>query len=162
MVLNQPLAIRTIIALAVFQPITVFNDFFQQMVSKSVFRLSLFSSNQVSGALLRGCTTSLLSLNLSGNTFSVRKATKEIIVPPSWEQFFSSALYLNQIKLQNCKLPQEALKWVFHRFWFYTPQGHLEGHPGHLVGWSPNPRKKILPSVEFSQRTPTLLIRLYQ
>ncbi|XP_011494349.1 PREDICTED: leucine-rich repeat-containing protein 16A [Ceratosolen solmsi marchali] len=56
------------------------------------------------GALLRGCATNLVHLNVARNSFSSKK-TKEI--PPSFKQFFTASKYLN---ISFCKLPLEALK----------------------------------------------------
>lgn len=59
------------------------------------------------GALLRGCATNLVHLNVSRNVFSIKK-TKE--VPPSFKQFFTSTLSLKHLNMSFCKLPLEALK----------------------------------------------------
>ncbi|XP_058466448.1 F-actin-uncapping protein LRRC16A isoform X7 [Malaya genurostris] len=59
------------------------------------------------GALLRGCSTHLLHLNVSHNLFGTKKG-KEI--PPSFKQFFTSSLCLKHLNIANCKLPLEALK----------------------------------------------------
>ncbi|PSN31727.1 hypothetical protein C0J52_19831 [Blattella germanica] len=59
------------------------------------------------GALLRGCATNLVHLNVSRNVFSTKK-TKE--VPPSFKQFFTSTLSLKHLNMSYCKLPLEALK----------------------------------------------------
>ncbi|XP_069691795.1 F-actin-uncapping protein LRRC16A isoform X3 [Periplaneta americana] len=59
------------------------------------------------GALLRGCATNLVHLNVSRNVFSTKK-TKE--VPPSFKQFFTSTLSLKHLNMSFCKLPLEALK----------------------------------------------------
>ncbi|XP_066998308.2 F-actin-uncapping protein LRRC16A isoform X2 [Anabrus simplex] len=59
------------------------------------------------GALLRGCATNLVHLNVSRNAFSTKK-TKE--VPPSFKQFFTSTLSLKHLNMSVCKLPLEALK----------------------------------------------------
>ncbi|XP_052861645.1 F-actin-uncapping protein LRRC16A [Anopheles cruzii] len=61
----------------------------------------------VFGALLRGCSTHLLHLNVSHNTFGTKKG-KEI--PPSFKQFFTSSLSLKHLNIASCKLPLEALK----------------------------------------------------
>ncbi|XP_039285032.1 F-actin-uncapping protein LRRC16A isoform X2 [Nilaparvata lugens] len=59
------------------------------------------------GALLRGCATNLVHLNVSRNAFSLKKG-KEI--PPSFKQFFTSTLSLKYLNMAYCKLPLEALK----------------------------------------------------
>ncbi|XP_030374921.1 F-actin-uncapping protein LRRC16A isoform X2 [Scaptodrosophila lebanonensis] len=59
------------------------------------------------GALLRGCATHLVHLNVSHNSFSTKKG-KEI--PPSFKQFFTSTLSLKHLNIAGCKLPMEALK----------------------------------------------------
>ncbi|XP_055602559.1 F-actin-uncapping protein LRRC16A isoform X2 [Uranotaenia lowii] len=59
------------------------------------------------GALLRGCSTHLLHLNVSHNSFGTKKG-KEI--PPSFKQFFTSTLSLKHLNIAACKLPLEALK----------------------------------------------------
>ncbi|XP_021699947.1 F-actin-uncapping protein LRRC16A isoform X3 [Aedes aegypti] len=59
------------------------------------------------GALLRGCSTHLLHLNVAHNFFSTKKG-KEI--PPSFKQFFTSSLNMKHLNISNCKLPLEALK----------------------------------------------------
>ncbi|XP_050097561.1 F-actin-uncapping protein LRRC16A isoform X2 [Anopheles aquasalis] len=61
----------------------------------------------VFGALLRGCATHLLHLNVSHNSFGTKKG-KEI--PPSFKQFFTSSLSLKHLNIASCKLPLEALK----------------------------------------------------
>ncbi|CAH1398123.1 unnamed protein product [Nezara viridula] len=61
----------------------------------------------VFGALLRGCSTSLVHLNLSKNGFSVKKSKE---MPPSFKQFFTSTLSLKYLNISHCKLPMEALK----------------------------------------------------
>uniref|UniRef100_A0A182IZP5 Uncharacterized protein n=1 Tax=Anopheles atroparvus TaxID=41427 RepID=A0A182IZP5_ANOAO len=61
----------------------------------------------VFGALLRGCATHLLHLNVSHNNFGTKKG-KEI--PPSFKQFFTSSLSLKHLNIASCKLPLEALK----------------------------------------------------
>ncbi|XP_070167015.1 F-actin-uncapping protein LRRC16A isoform X3 [Polyergus mexicanus] len=59
------------------------------------------------GALLRGCATNLVHLNVARNSFSSKK-TKEI--PPSFKQFFTATLSLKYLNISSCKLPLEALK----------------------------------------------------
>ncbi|XP_026675435.1 F-actin-uncapping protein LRRC16A isoform X3 [Ceratina calcarata] len=59
------------------------------------------------GALLRGCATNLVHLNVARNSFSSKK-TKEI--PPSFKQFFTATLSLKYLNISCCKLPMEALK----------------------------------------------------
>ncbi|KAJ3663512.1 hypothetical protein Zmor_007767 [Zophobas morio] len=59
------------------------------------------------GALVRGCTTNLVHLNISKNPFSSKK-NKE--APISFKQFFSTTLNLKFLNMSHCKLPQEALK----------------------------------------------------
>lgn len=63
--------------------------------------------SQLFGALLRGCSTHLIFLNVSHNFFSTKKG-KEI--PPSFKQFFTSSLSLKHLNIAGCKLPLEALK----------------------------------------------------
>ncbi|KAK0167729.1 hypothetical protein PV327_001601 [Microctonus hyperodae] len=59
------------------------------------------------GALLRGCATNLVHLNVARNSFTSKK-TKEI--PPSFKQFFTATLSLKYLNISYCKLPLEALK----------------------------------------------------
>ncbi|XP_012283154.1 F-actin-uncapping protein LRRC16A isoform X2 [Orussus abietinus] len=59
------------------------------------------------GALLRGCATNLVHLNVARNSFASKK-TKEI--PPSFKQFFTATLSLKYLNISYCKLPLEALK----------------------------------------------------
>ncbi|XP_046651489.1 F-actin-uncapping protein LRRC16A-like isoform X2 [Daphnia pulicaria] len=59
------------------------------------------------GALLRGGTTHLRHLDLSKNYFSTKKG-KEL--PPSFKQYFTSALALRTIIVSHCKITPEALK----------------------------------------------------
>ncbi|XP_015588505.1 F-actin-uncapping protein LRRC16A isoform X2 [Cephus cinctus] len=59
------------------------------------------------GALLRGCATNLVHLNVARNSFTSKK-TKEI--PPSFKQFFTATLSLKYLNISFCKLPLEALK----------------------------------------------------
>ncbi|CAB0004660.1 unnamed protein product [Nesidiocoris tenuis] len=69
--------------------------------------------DSVFGALLRGCSTSLARLNVSRNSFSHHGGTsskKSKEMPPSFKQFFTSALRLEYLNVSHCKLPMEALK----------------------------------------------------
>lgn len=76
--------------------------------TKSYFNLRFFCvCVQLFGALLRGCSTHLIYLNVSHNFFSTKKG-KEI--PPSFKQFFTSSLSLKHLNIAGCKLPLEALK----------------------------------------------------
>ncbi|XP_050312347.1 F-actin-uncapping protein LRRC16A isoform X3 [Anthonomus grandis grandis] len=60
------------------------------------------------GALVKGCTTNLVHLNVSRNPFSTKK-NKE--APVSFKQFFSSTLNLKYLNISHIvKWPQEALK----------------------------------------------------
>ncbi|KAJ1529208.1 hypothetical protein ONE63_006012 [Megalurothrips usitatus] len=59
------------------------------------------------GALLRGCSTNLVHLNVSHNLFSTKKHKE---VPLSFKQFFTSTLMLKYLNMSYCKLPLEALK----------------------------------------------------
>ncbi|XP_034249800.1 F-actin-uncapping protein LRRC16A isoform X3 [Thrips palmi] len=61
----------------------------------------------VFGALLRGCSTNLVHLNVSHNLFSTKKHKE---VPLSFKQFFTSTLMLKYLNMSYCKLPLEALK----------------------------------------------------
>lgn len=65
------------------------------------------SLEPIFGALLRGGTTRLRHLDLSRNLFSTKKG-KEL--PPSFKQYFTSALALRTIILAHCKITPEALK----------------------------------------------------
>ncbi|XP_066256338.1 F-actin-uncapping protein LRRC16A isoform X2 [Euwallacea similis] len=58
-------------------------------------------------ALVKGCTTNLVHLNVSRNPFSSKKSKE---APISFKQFFSSTLNLKYLNISHCKLPQEALK----------------------------------------------------
>uniref|UniRef100_A0AAR5PP81 CARMIL pleckstrin homology domain-containing protein n=1 Tax=Dendroctonus ponderosae TaxID=77166 RepID=A0AAR5PP81_DENPD len=58
-------------------------------------------------ALVKGCTTNLVHLNVSRNPFSSKKSKE---APISFKQFFSSTLNLKFLNISHCKLPQEALK----------------------------------------------------
>ncbi|XP_026686769.1 capping protein, Arp2/3 and myosin-I linker protein 3-like, partial [Diaphorina citri] len=64
------------------------------------------------GALLRGCATNLVDLNVSRNVFSTKNSSKpgKQELPLSFKQFFTSALNLKSINIASCKLPLEALK----------------------------------------------------
>lgn len=62
---------------------------------------------QIFGALLRGCATNLVHLNVSHNVFNTKKS-KEL--PPSFKQFFTSSIALKFINMSYCKLPLDALK----------------------------------------------------
>jgi Ran GTPase-activating protein (RanGAP) involved in mRNA processing and transport len=59
------------------------------------------------GALVRGCTTNLVHLNISRNPFSSKKSKE---APISFKKFFSTTLNLKYLNMSHCKLPQEALK----------------------------------------------------
>ncbi|XP_065226463.1 F-actin-uncapping protein LRRC16A isoform X2 [Planococcus citri] len=65
------------------------------------------SLETIFGALLRGCATNLITLNVSHNVFSTKKS-KEL--PPSFKQFFTSSIGLKSIVMSYCKLPLDALK----------------------------------------------------
>ncbi|GFS23360.1 leucine-rich repeat-containing protein 16A [Elysia marginata] len=58
--------------------------------------------------LLRGCP-SLTTLRASGTTFT-HKRSRDVQVPLSWKQFFSSSCCLELVDLSSCRLPPEALK----------------------------------------------------
>lgn len=60
------------------------------------------------GALLRGCSTNLVHLNVSRNPWSTSRKCKD--VPPSFKQFFMSTLCLKRLDMSGCRLPNEALK----------------------------------------------------
>lgn len=62
---------------------------------------------KIFGALLRGCSTNLVHLNVSHNLFSTKKHKE---VPLSFKQFFTSTLMLKYLNMSYCKLPLEALK----------------------------------------------------
>ncbi|XP_074644315.1 F-actin-uncapping protein LRRC16A-like isoform X2 [Tubulanus polymorphus] len=70
--------------------------------------------DMVCGALLRGCTQNLSHLNLGGNVFTSRAKSKEITVPVTWKQFFSTAMSLQYLNLSNNKLPPEALRGLLN------------------------------------------------
>ncbi|XP_076263586.1 capping protein regulator and myosin 1 linker 1 leucine rich repeat protein isoform X1 [Rhynchophorus ferrugineus] len=59
------------------------------------------------GALVKGCTTNLVHLNVARNPFSSKKSKE---APISFKQFFSTTLNLKYLNMSHCKLPQEALK----------------------------------------------------
>ena len=59
-------------------------------------------------ALQRGCIN-LTHLYLTRNIFTYKKL-KEIVVHPSWKQFFSTMCCVEHLDLSYCKLPVEALK----------------------------------------------------
>ncbi|XP_062385557.1 F-actin-uncapping protein LRRC16A [Sardina pilchardus] len=61
----------------------------------------------ICSSLLRGCLKNLSVLNMSKSVFSHRKGKD---IPPSFKQFFNSAIALSTINLSGTKLPQEALK----------------------------------------------------
>ncbi|XP_074615858.1 F-actin-uncapping protein LRRC16A-like [Acropora palmata] len=63
------------------------------------------------GAVFRGCVQHLASINLSGNTFTSKKS-KDATVPPSFQQFFSSAQALKLLDMSDCKLPAEAVRAI--------------------------------------------------
>ncbi|KAK6185440.1 hypothetical protein SNE40_007675 [Patella caerulea] len=61
------------------------------------------------GALLRGCIHQLTYMKLSNVVFSHKKS-KDVIIPQTWKQFFSSVAVLEHLDLSNCKLPPEAAR----------------------------------------------------
>ncbi|XP_015751674.1 PREDICTED: leucine-rich repeat-containing protein 16A-like [Acropora digitifera] len=82
------------------------------------------------GALFRGCVQHLASINLSGNTFTSKK-TKDATVPPSFQQFFSSAQALKLLDMSDCKLPAEAVRGILIP---KLTRGYLfQGFEGELV-----------------------------
>ncbi|CAM1310039.1 crml-1 (predicted) [Pycnogonum litorale] len=68
------------------------------------------SLDTVFGALLRGCCQKLSYLSLAKNQFSTSRKLKDVCVPPSFKQFFSSTIALKFLNLSHNKLPNEALK----------------------------------------------------
>lgn len=58
-------------------------------------------------ALVKGCTTNLVHLNVSRNPFSSKKSKE---APIAFKQFFSTSFNLKYLNMGHCKLPQEALK----------------------------------------------------
>lgn len=63
---------------------------------------------QMFGALIRGCAQHLQHLDLSRNSYSVKRAPE---VPLSWKQFFASASALESVNLADCsRLPNEAIQ----------------------------------------------------
>lgn len=85
------------------------HNFFSQ--SNALQHLDISSTDiileNVFGALVKGCTTNLVHLNVSRNPFSSKKSKE---APISFKQFFSSTLNLKFLNISHCKLPQEALK----------------------------------------------------
>lgn len=63
------------------------------------------------GALFRGCVQHLASINLAGNNFSSKKS-REAVVPPSFQQFFSSSQALKLLDVSDCKLYAEAVRAI--------------------------------------------------
>lgn len=63
----------------------------------------------LSAALLRGCTQHMTHLNLSRNPFTLKKL-KDVTIPQSWKQLFSSFYQLSHLDLSHCKLPMESVK----------------------------------------------------
>lgn len=61
------------------------------------------------GALLRGCSQKLSHINLSRNSFSHKKP-RDVTVPTSFKQFFSTSIGLKYLNLSATKLPTDALK----------------------------------------------------
>jgi len=59
-------------------------------------------------ALQRGCIN-VTHLYLSRNIFTNKKS-KEIVVQPSWQQFFATMCCVEHLDLSYCKIPVEALK----------------------------------------------------
>uniref|UniRef100_A0A3B3QTN0 Capping protein regulator and myosin 1 linker 1 n=1 Tax=Paramormyrops kingsleyae TaxID=1676925 RepID=A0A3B3QTN0_9TELE len=65
------------------------------------------SLDQVCASLLRGSVQHLSVLNMSKSVFPHRKGRE---IPPSFKQFFSSALVLSSVNVSGTKFPLEALK----------------------------------------------------
>ncbi|XP_050395168.1 F-actin-uncapping protein LRRC16A isoform X3 [Patella vulgata] len=65
--------------------------------------------DMICGALLRGCIQQLTYLKLNNVVFSHKKS-KEVIIPQTWKQLFSSVAVLEHLDLSNCKLPPEAVR----------------------------------------------------
>ncbi|CAE1321050.1 LRRC16 [Acanthosepion pharaonis] len=63
----------------------------------------------LSAALLRGCTQHMTHLNLSRNPFTLKKL-KDVTIPQSWKQLFSSFYQLSHLDISHCKLPMESVK----------------------------------------------------
>ncbi|CAG9816136.1 unnamed protein product [Phaedon cochleariae] len=89
--------------------ITHFHNFLSQ--SNALQHIDISSTDiileNLFGALVRGCTTNLVHLNICRNPFSSKKHKE---APISLKQFFSSTLNLKYLNMSHCKLPQEALK----------------------------------------------------
>ncbi|KAH9494585.1 F-actin-uncapping protein LRRC16A [Bulinus truncatus] len=58
--------------------------------------------------LLRGCQN--LTVLKASKTVFTHKKTKEVVIPNSWKQFFTSACSLEYVDFSSCRLPSEALK----------------------------------------------------
>ncbi|XP_033114456.1 F-actin-uncapping protein LRRC16A-like isoform X2 [Anneissia japonica] len=67
--------------------------------------------DEIFNALVRGCLLKLSHLNLSGNTFTTKKA-KPAAIPQSIKNFFASAMELKVVGLAGNKLPPEVVKEV--------------------------------------------------
>ncbi|XP_062343098.1 F-actin-uncapping protein LRRC16A-like [Osmerus eperlanus] len=65
------------------------------------------SLDQVCASLLKGSLKHLSVLNMSKSVFSHRRSKD---IPPSFKQFFSSALSLSTVNMSGTRLPLEALK----------------------------------------------------
>lgn len=82
----------------------IFSAYFRVIIHECKFMRSF---SQIFGALLRGCATNLVHLNVSHNVFNTKKI-KEL--PPSFKQFFTSSIGLKSVNMSYCKLPLDALK----------------------------------------------------
>ncbi|XP_059054048.1 F-actin-uncapping protein LRRC16A isoform X2 [Achroia grisella] len=60
------------------------------------------------GALLRGCAARLASLSVGRNPWSSARRPKD--PPPSFRQFFTACLALQDLDFSYCKMPPDALK----------------------------------------------------
>jgi len=66
------------------------------------------------GALLHGCTQSLVHLNLANNQFTSKKSSHKTdqVIPSAVKQFFSTSISLRTVNLSHNKLSSEVLKAI--------------------------------------------------
>jgi len=68
---------------------------------------------QLITALSTGCINNLVSLDISRCVYSYKKLSRDVVVPVHWKDFFTKAVALHSVNFAGCRLPNEAVKYVF-------------------------------------------------
>jgi len=88
--------------------------------------LLAFVAAQLFSALSIGCVNKLTSLDVSRCVYSYKKLSRDVVVPMHWKDFFTKAVALQSVNFAGCRLPSEAVKYVFfERFILTSGEGHI-------------------------------------